>query len=70
MARSAKKDRVLPHLLRAQNAVRREEDAYLGRLLEKAIVHRAARRFSSPDFESSGGRARTRRGFAAAAGRR
>lgn len=41
MART-KKDRVMPHLLRAQMALRREEDAHLARLLEQAITHRAA----------------------------
>jgi len=38
----AKKDRVMPHLVRAQNALRREDDAYLAGLLEQAIVHRTA----------------------------
>ncbi|MBR0882903.1 helix-turn-helix transcriptional regulator [Bradyrhizobium liaoningense] len=37
-----KKDRVMPHLLRAQTALRRERDAYLAGLLDKAITHRAA----------------------------
>lgn len=41
MAR-AKKDRVMPHLLRAQMALRREGDAHLAGLLEQAITHRAA----------------------------
>ena len=41
MART-KKDRVMPHLLRAQMALRREEDAHLARLLDEAITHRAA----------------------------
>jgi AraC family transcriptional regulator len=41
MART-KKDRVMPHLLRAQMALRREEDTHLARLLEQAITHRAA----------------------------
>lgn len=38
----ARMDRVLGHLVRAQNALRREDDAYLARLLEQAITHRAA----------------------------
>ena len=41
MART-KKDRVMPHLVRAQAALRRERDAYLDRLLDQAINHRAA----------------------------
>ncbi|MET4489451.1 helix-turn-helix transcriptional regulator [Bradyrhizobium sp. LA7.1] len=41
MART-KKDRVMPHLLRAQMALRRERDAHVAGLLEQAITHRAA----------------------------
>lgn len=41
MART-KKDRVMPHLLRAQMALRRERDDYLAGLLDQTIRHRAA----------------------------
>lgn len=41
MART-KKDRVMPHLVRAQAALRKERDTYLDRLLDQAISHRAA----------------------------
>lgn len=37
-----RRDRVMPHLVRAQNALRGEDDGYLARLLEQAIVHRTA----------------------------
>lgn len=37
-----KRDRVLPHLLKAQLALSDDEDAFLARLIEQAVLHRAA----------------------------
>ncbi|QIL79318.1 helix-turn-helix transcriptional regulator [Diaphorobacter sp. HDW4A] len=48
-----KKDHVMPHLLRAQTALRHERDAYLDRLLDEAIRHRAATIASGPPRTST-----------------